>query len=538
MALGGVLRLYGLGFGLPLISNFYIRPDESLIVQFALPFFARHGYPGFFAYPALLTEICALLFAFIPGEFAADPSRYFLVARAVSALSGIAAIAVVYKLACCVCSWPWALAAAAFFAVAPLPVREAHFGVTDSLVTLLVALSLWMAVRHAQSEWGGRGAWVLTALAFGLALSAKYTAALAAPAFLASVFAMRGADMRSAARRIALLAGAAAAVFVVLNPYVFLYVGESAGTIARMFEVFYGGAERLPESAWNWNTAAGQVLRPLAWAPGSWAGALFGLASVFYLRRSRSSAGIWVLALGVFPFLLALLPFRHPLPFRYVLPALPGLTVLAVYTASRLAKAARLRLPLVLLGVALFAWQSALAIALVRTLAREDTRSQAGRWIEANLPMDIPIVLLTPAEAEPQIRESAASIERRIAYVHRIYGEHSGEVVSELYRLLLAGADGGREVYRNPDPAEVPGRECLVVLSEYPMRTAGGSQTSRAVEFGQEYARVEFTPFEVPVERAVLDQSDAFYLPMNPWGEISRPGPRLVLLGVRKRALP
>lgn len=540
LALGAALRLWGLGFGLPLISNFYVRPDESLIVQAALLFFERHGHPQFFAYPALLVDLCALLFAALPWDFATYPSSYFVAVRAVSAIAGITTIAVVYLLARRWCDWRWALAAAAIFAVAPLPVRDAHFGVTDSLMTLLVALTLWLAVRYVQDAEHSLRLWVWTAVLFGLAVSAKYTAALAAPVLLASALGRREQPWRLAVQRLALAGGIVVMVFAVLNPYVFLRMGEVADTVIGMFRVFYGGAEALPESHWSWSVAAMQVLRPLAWGPGSWAGLLLAALSLLWLRRpSQSPPGLWVLVLGVFAFLLALLPFRHPLPFRYVLPALPGLTMLAVFVASRLAAQSRIAaVSFAALGIGVFAWQLTLSVALVRTLAEVDTRTQAGQWIAANVPNGVPIVLLSTPEAEPQITESAASLERRIAYVYRLYGEHSGTIVSELYRLLLAGAGEGREVYRNPAPGEVTGDERLLVLSGYPMRTAGALAISRIRDFGEERNRVEFNPIDGPMTDASLDQSDAFYLPMNPWGKVSRPGPHLLLVRVRRTPLP
>ncbi len=537
LALAAALRLWGLSFGLPVLSNFYVRPDESLLVQAAVGFFERHGNPQFFAYPALLTELAALLFLFLPGEFAAQPSTYFLAVRALSAIAGIATVAVVYLLARRWCGWPWSLAAAALFAVAPLPVRDAHFGVTDTLLTLLVALTLLLATRAEEEGASGSRVWIWTALVFGLAVSTKYTAVFAAPAIAAAAFARGGQSWR-AARELAVAGVLTAAVFFVLNPYVLLRMGEVAGTVLEMLRVFYGGREALPESHWSWSGAAVQLLHPLLWGPGSWLGFLLAAAALLWLRRGSAPPGLWTLALGVFPFLLAFLPFRHPLPFRYLLPALPGLAVLAVFASSSLARWKWLSAPVVTLGIAVLVWQCTVSVDLVRTLARDDTRTQAGQWIIANHRRELPVVLLTAPEAEPQIAESAPSLERRIAYAYRLYGEHSGEIVSELYRRIQPGAGRGYEVYRNPDPADVPGEECLLVSAEYPMRTGGQSALGRIAAFGEVRERVEFNPIVGAMEDASLDPSDAFYLPMNPAGKVIRPGPRFQLFRMRRARLP
>lgn len=72
-----LLRARGIGFGLPILSNLYIRPDESLVVMAAVNFIEKSGHPGTFAYPALLSEICAAIFHLaFPGRWeSASASR-------------------------------------------------------------------------------------------------------------------------------------------------------------------------------------------------------------------------------------------------------------------------------------------------------------------------------------------------------------------------------------------------------------------------------------------------------------------------------
>ena len=535
VALGASLRLWGVGFGLPLVSNFYVRPDESLIVQAALPFFERRGDPQFYAYPALMVELCATIFAAFGswfGDFASNPSAYFLSARLVSVCAGTATILLVYGMACQLCERRWAIAAAALYAVAPLPVRDAHFGVTDTLMTFFVAAALWIAVSHAKD---GNGQYArslpLAATLFALALSTKYTAALAAPALVAC--ALERYRFREPMRLLWRLVPAgllAAGVFVLLNPYALLRRGESAGTLLGMFNVFYGGAEAQPESAWSVGGAMMQVLRPLEFGPGGWVTLVLGIAALGWLWRTERTPGLLTIACGTIPFLIALLPFRHPLPFRYVLPALPGLLVLAVYAASRISERWQLTPAAVLTGGALFLWQLAMSAALVTTLARDDTRSVAGNWIVRHVPVGVPVVMLGAPEAEPQIVESATSIERRIAYVHRIYGSHSGNVVSALYRLLLPTAGEGHEVYRNVGPQDLPGSQCAVVLTAYPLRLVGEQSLELGASYGVVRERAEFNPMTAEMDGAVLDRSDAFFLPMNPVGRVLRPGPRITVL--------
>lgn len=519
LALAALLRAWGLGFGMPLLSNFYVRPDESLIVQAAVGFFAHRGHPGFFAYPSLMVECCAVLYAVLLkpfADFGSHPTAYFLVARAVSLVAGTLTVLLVYRMARHLTPHGWALAAAAAYAVSPLAVREAHFGVTDTLLTFLLAAFLLQAMRATAP----RTALVL----FGLALSTKYTAALAAPALLFAILQRNAFTLsRRLLTELALAAAIIAAIFALLNPYVFLAHRESSGTVAGILNIFFRGAPGAPP--WDAARAAEMLLRPLFYGPGSWLGLLAAAAAVVAVVRRRPGYGAAaVILLGTAPLLCALIPFRHPVPFRYLLPALPGIAVLAAWTASRLP--AR---KFVYAAVALLlASQLAAAGALVVVLAREDTRTLAGAWIEHNVPPGVPVVLLGPPESEPQLRESAASIQRRIAYAYRLYGPTSGRIVGDLYRLLLAGAPAaqGREVFRNPSDAETPAGLVAVVAPSYPPLAPG----ARVV------ARAEFDPFLASGRAtACFDPIDAFFLPMNPWGRVTRPGPKLTILLLDRR---
>ncbi len=526
---------------MPLLSNFYIRPDESLIVQAAIPLFERHGHPGFFAYPALMTEVCAVIYALFLKpwtDFASQPSAFFMVARGVSIASGTLLVLVVYHLARRICPRRWALAAAGWYAVSPLAVRDAHFGVTDTLMTLLAAASLLFAMRYTESsETARRKCLILSAVLLGLAVSTKYTAILASPALVYAIVAKNGFR---AWRRLVLdlgLAGMlAGAVFAVLNPHVLLSHGESAGAVLTIFNAFYRG-QGTGYAGWEAARAFDDVLLPLLYGPGSWAGLLLAAASAgWLLSKCERKVGLAILLLGTFPFLVALLGFRHAVPFRYVLPALPGIAVLSAWVMARWSTRRRMAPLAYGFAVAVFAWQTAGALGLVVLLGREDTRTQAGRWIEANVSSEVPVVLFGPPESEPQVRESAASLRRRISYAYGLYGRESGRVVSELYRLLLERAGAGREVYRNVAIEEVPGGRVAVVTASYPLPTIGSAEGRIAPDGVIE--RVEFSPFPASMHGAHLDRIDAFLLPMNPVGRVSRPGPKLTIVVVQRKAEP
>ena len=102
---GAVLRIWGIGFGLPIESNLYIRPDESLLIEPGLHFFERWGDPLFYVYPALVMDFVGVLFKILfqvwqslglasgdgmLADFAAAPSAYFLAIRWISVIAGTA----------------------------------------------------------------------------------------------------------------------------------------------------------------------------------------------------------------------------------------------------------------------------------------------------------------------------------------------------------------------------------------------------------------------------------------------------------------
>lgn len=504
MSAGVILRFWGITFGFPILSNLYIRPDESLVVAAAVQFFERAGHPGFFAYPALMIEICALVYAFLPHTFAEDPSPYFLIARVVAAVAGSLTILVIYLIGNRIADKRAGLVAAALYALSPLAVRDAHFGVTDSLLVLLIMLSLWQALRTERNVF-------LLGLIFGLACSTKYTAFLAAPAVAWPL-------LRQLRFKDTLIAtGIAAATFIVLNPYAFL----DPDSRHKVLEILYVLLKHQPgDAVWSLSTAVQQIVRPLEFGPAGYLGLVLAIPAIFLVRRTGTVALLILIAM----FVGALLPFQHGVPYRYLLPLLPPLSLLAGLTISRIPNAS----VLAFITIAIAAPGANTAWKTVNRLALTDTRTQAGEWIARHTNVDVPVVICGGPEAEPQLRESAASIQRRIDYVHRMYGQSSGDIVSVPYKLMKRGP-GAREVYRNPARAEVTSPEAIVVQTWYP-NGMGNCDPALAAQFtGRVIQRQVFSPLLPTDTPWVLDSIDAFYLPLRPLDAVARPGPQIVV---------
>ena len=539
------LRLWGIGFGMPLTSNYYVRPDESLVVEMAL----RSGEdPRFYFYPALMPVICGVLFRLVhfwaaafssapPGftaHAASDLGFFFLIARTVSAVAGAALSPVAYLAASRLSSPRAGVIAAALVAVSPLAVREAHFGVTDTLLALAVAAVFTLLADPPSRD---RGPWLLaTGAGLGLAVAAKYPGAFLAPAVAVSVLSTGPPGRRL--RDLARVLGIAAAVFLAVNPYLPFHLEEARETVRVLTRAIY----QRQASPGGWSIAAGvaNIAVPLRWGPALLLGPLLAALGLLVVLAVRPRRGLGVVGLvGAAGFGLPLF-LGHVVPYRYVLPLVPLVAIWAGVALDRPFAGGLIRPWRVasLAGTsALVAASLASSVRLDLLLARPDTRSLAGAWIRLHVPAACPILVVGGPETEPQLVESVASLGRRTSYVERRYGPKAGEVVSRLYRLeaqvrrSTPDAGRGHEVYRGEAPPA--GSGCLCVVSgSYPGFPGAPAIGGRP---GRETDRARFSPVEGPGAWPPLDPADGFFLPMSGLFRLDGPGP---LLEVEVRSEP
>jgi hypothetical protein len=491
--------------------------------------FENHGHPGLFVYPAFLIEICALVFAAVlwpfrvashwrmTEHFGHDPSMYFLAARWISVVAGTATIGVVWHIGERLGGRRAAWSSALLFACAPLSIRDAHFAVTDTLLTLLVALAGAEALRTCDHDTPSLrlGLWS------GLSLATKYTSLVFAPVLA-----------WSARRRPVAIAVVALAAYAVTNPHALFFPKQSGGSVYEVLNVFY--VNHAGARPWTVVGAFEQVWNPLRHGPGGIPGLALATGALLWgLWGRRGTLWVRLLLAAAIPLCLAgaLLPFRHWVPYRYLLPAFPWLAALAGVALSRSARPAWI-VATVTVALALpGAWTAARLDAL---LSREDTRTLAGRWLAQHVPTATPVVYTGGAECEPQLRESAASIERRIEFVSRLYGKRAGELIAGPYRLMLrAAGPGGAEVFRNPSPAEIPAPEFFVVIPRYPISMCASTEAWRTPgdQVDEVYGIAARRDPSVAIE---LDNVDAFFLPFHPPDAVERPGPDFTVYRVRR----
>lgn len=517
------LRVWGIGSGLPELFH----PDEPAYVLQALA--VGRGLPDglTFANPPLFKYLLLVEYAGAYGlerligvtrsaaefveQFRANPTLLYLMARLTSAAFGAATAVAAAALGCAVGGMRTGLIAGGLSAVAYLLVREAHFGVNDTLVTLLVTVGLIACVRVLRR--GCTRDYVIAGVLSGLAFAAKYDGiALLAPllvAHLARVWGFRAVCPETAARSdvagspgqrqsarqklgLALAACIAAAIVAfpslltepgrVLNDvYLHLYLEARSG---------YDGLDPSGGYLFYARTLGIAVGWPLLAA--SAAGIAVGLAR-------RNWAALVVTALPVA--MLTVLGSQRLYFARFALPALPALLVLAA-----LALDALFSRQVIIGAIALLVAGMPTAVDSVRFDAlslQTDTRTLARAWMAAALPSDVDF-----AADEPPLGPFLPP-ERNVARNDAALFDHS---IDE-YRAL-----GAQYLVVSSFTAEARAVEPAREAQRLAFNAALGSQAVPLAQF-RPYSGDDEPPFEY----------DAIYGPYNDLDRLERPGPTITV---------
>src|SRR5262245_57796434 len=236
LALAAGLRVAGLGVGLcpsragPVLHPL-ARPDEQYLWNLGLGIYAGDPNPHFFLHPTLLPTALALADAAyvaaaslalgsrdaVERELLRDPRALVWIDRGLVAAIGVGTVLLVHRLAGRAFGPAAGLAAALFLAVAPLHVRDSHFGVTDVPLAAFVCLALLAALR-VESRGSARD-YALAGIAVGLAASTKYSGALLLAPVVAADLVGRTAGPARPRHRLALALALAPAAFLAGTPF-------------------------------------------------------------------------------------------------------------------------------------------------------------------------------------------------------------------------------------------------------------------------------------------------------------------------------
>lgn len=394
LALG--LRLWGIRYGLPFA---YTLDERSHFVPRAVGFFADGTLdPRYQLNPSGLIELIAAgLWLTHHGDvvqtWQTDPGAVWEVARVVSALVAVAAVALLAAAGARLFDRAVGLLAAGILATAFLPVFYGHLALNDApslAPTALALLGIGGILR------GGRlRSYALAGLGVGLGVGLKYNAGFILLPVLtaAAVHAWPGRDERIAAAKGLLLAGVAAlAGFAVADPYALLHPGFFRSELQHLSDYTAGGL-LLGETQtsgfryYAWSLGWGLGIVPVLMA---------AVGGVLLVVRARARALVLLPAVVLFVLLVG---SQGRYFARYVMPIFPVLCLLAAVGAMWLVRAAAERAPrarwaITAAVVALVVGQGLLSsIHVDRVLARQDTRTTARAWMQAHIPAGATILV-------------------------------------------------------------------------------------------------------------------------------------------------
>lgn len=565
VCLAAILRVWGLPFGLPNLS----RPDEQnisvLAVEHILNSFAQGQpdlNPHWFEYPSLYIYAVTLLYglyywvgslngtfpdwqAFLQSYYN-DGSMFHLLSRSLTALCGVFTVLLVYALGKALTrSRLVGLVAAFLMAVTYLHVRDSHFGVTDVPATFWVTLTLWLSVRYYRQGIHRDLTWA--AMAAGLAASTKYPAGVLLLSVLSSyIWGNLKAPRKTLLDGILSLCSMAFIGFFLGSPFIVMdfphfwkdfEIQRRHLAVGHGLDLGLGWIYHLRFSLWY---GVGPLYLLAALAGMAWA-----------LLKKQWYWGILLIFGGIYYLLMG---STHTVFVRYVIPLLPVFAVSAAWFIVKACHGLRqwslknlpalITLPqavLVMLVTLLISWHSlSHSLDLDRLLAKADTRSLAGTWIQdhvnpgtcvgngmylpqVSLPLGYRKLFLQPEETGKPLEGRQFLKQQKNSYYP--YDLKRNEWVITTYRI----------------PWILNQLGCpLVVISKTPL-TLFTTPAYEAEDVSVHYSRLaEFSAHSMlpPDETGNLpqaedyDQLDAFYLPFTHFDGLERPGPEIEIYQV------
>lgn len=470
IALGALaLRVTALDFGLPAVYN----PDEVAIMSRALAFAKGDLNPHNFVYPTFYFYV---LFGWIGGlfgwqwltgavasaaefqaRFFVDPTSIYFAGRLLSAIAGAATVAVVAQLGRTVFDRATGLVAAAFLAVAPLAVQDAHYVKHDVPVTLVITTALWLMARCWREADAGhppsRFALVWAAAATGVAWSMHYYAVFVGIPLVLTAWASRGSRGLSAAVRTAAgLIVIAAGVFFALSPFLLVDPATALRDIVANRQIV---VDRAVQSGYFGHL--GEYISLLArpgLSLGIWA---FALSGAFQLAWQRPRTAALLLS---FPVVFLLFIANTVPASRYLNPILPVMTVVSAYLVVELAaRYSRQRTVLIVCSAVFVMIALRQSVTLVRFFGQPDTRTLAREVIEREVPAGSTVLVQPYSVPLHESREGlTAAVLSHAGSLDRISTKSRLRLATSpwpepAYRLLWLGEGGldDDKIYVDPD---------------------------------------------------------------------------------------
>lgn len=436
LIVGGLFRFSGLGWD----QGYLFHPDERQILMVAsnlqwpssvLAFFSPDSplNPKFFAYGSFPIYLIRVLGLAAPANPYPVPwsnvqlVSLALLGRALSGAFDLGTIALVFLLGRRLYDAKVGLAAAAGTALTVLDIQLSHFYAVDTLLTLLVAATIFLAARFAET--GKRLDLVATSVCLGLALSTKVTALPLVVPIAVAVTHVRSDPVEKVAgwsglrsylfrlwstrRTLAGVAALAFGVFVISQPYALIDPVRYVSQVITEWSVARGWLD-YPYTRQYADTIpfVYQIVQSSVWGTGAPLGILaWGGGAAFAWRwwRGREWRDGFVLS---WPFVyFVMIGAQYSKYLRYLAPLLPFLFLMASVMigsllGSELMRRVALRLSLCLLlalvGVATLVY----AVAFTAIYSQQHPWLLISDWIYRNIPADSRIAIEHWDEALPE----------------------------------------------------------------------------------------------------------------------------------------
>jgi 4-amino-4-deoxy-L-arabinose transferase-like glycosyltransferase len=279
---------------------------------------AFHAFPDFFS---LDTGWSEPMLPWVTG--------LIYLARYTGAAAGVLTTLVIYRVGRRAYGATTGLAAAIIFGLTFLPAREAHFAVSDAPVALGVAATLYFCLGIV-----GRGAWpdyLWAGVALGLSAATKYSAGLLLlPVVAAHVLSRNYSTWRQRILNswaLVVVGLVAALSFLAVSPYTVIAWDEFVADFGENLESARNGFQGL-----ELDPAGGALfyLKTLLWGFG-WPLFLLFLVAILFMLGRRRRVDIILLILPLFGFWYMQ---RQAMYFaRWFMPFLPPLALIAAETA-------------------------------------------------------------------------------------------------------------------------------------------------------------------------------------------------------------
>lgn len=517
VALGGALRFWGIGLGLP---HLMARPDdEAVLVLTGLP--ARGQFDlGWVMYPSAWVYLnwawaeLALRAGAVVGLWPrasyvdvlnAHPERILLLCRMLTAACGTAAVAASIAVARAGFGAAAGLVAGVLLAVDFLHARDAHSMKPDVALSLGIVVTLGACLALERGASLRRG--VAAGLGLGVATACKYPGVvLGVPIWLASVLGSAARGWRRLLPASAPVAAVVAlAVFVSTSPFLVTspVTREMMGGLAAIVFPSLGTptpvmpAPTVPGlSGFSGSSLPYHLTVSLSVATGVAGAVLLPIALVWALVARPP------LALPTAVFLLAWLAMVGLSPIRLMRYLTPATPVIALLQAGALAAAARRlggtrgTVALVLATAALAAQPLAATVAHDRLAARTDTRVLATQWLGAHV---------APGD--------------RVAVVGTVFwGWGQPAMPPGVTAVFLPTLDAG---------TLADSKAAWLLAHDHVLFSSRTDEAALASLAGRLTPAAVFDPFVGPREGAHFEDADAYYLPYAGFHVLERPGPRV-----------